>query len=686
MAVPRRKNNLLSPLRRGENVAIILFFIGIGAVCFLAAPYDLSFPITWHHSDEGFILYKSYLVSIGKLPYVDFDPFWPPGVYLVNGLLFKLFGPDLLVAKYGLAAVTFLSSLFLFIIAVKLMPKYLAAMCALLFVFWGPPILNIPYSSWYSVPAGLGGLCAALWGIEKKKLFPIFIAGIAAGAAFSFKQSIGVFVLASYGLMGLFWRLEERRYNPLGLAAEYLLILVLCVALPVAYVSRHTMSNIVLLHLPVILLAGLLMWTMRTLRAQAQSHLSVRNLLLYQSLLSGGFVAAILPWFLYLGPHSGWLELFRNVLLIGQSWRIKEMIVPFPSFAISSLIFPALLGAGAFFLFVGLKKRGNKAELLLSLSAIAILLILGLNSIVEGTAIHYFFSKRWDSNIFLYFPLPVIVAYAAFLVTSTKKGAPADSHLISICLSIYCVLLLQQTFPYEDLNHFSFGFAPWILLSFFLVYRAAQAGISRNRMLPAWRQSAIILVFALPLSFFLMGRAANQARLFMAMKQSARGWWLERRPLSRLDVEGGGMLFDSEYSQMFKTLVEHIETNTKPTDTVAALPSLAIVNFLTQRQAPTKFVYLWPGYFSADEIQRTAQEIRDKQPRYIIVSKMPASPKDILSYAGYEARFPEIANVVSEKYEPETTIGFFTVLRPKKLVGTNLENASPTPIQQLPDT
>jgi hypothetical protein len=670
--VPKRKDSVFSPLLSGGNIALIFFFIGVGAACFLAAPYDLSFPVTWHHSDEGFILYKSYLVSIGKLPYVDFDPFWPPGVYLLNGLLFKLFDANLLVAKYGLAVVTFLSSLFLFMIAAKLMPKYLAALCALLFVFWGPPVLNIPYSSWYSVPLGLGGLYAVSWGIEKEKLIPIFVAGAAAGAAFSFKQSIGVFVLASYGLMGLFWRRREFRHNSIGMAAEYLLILILCIGLPAAYVSRHTVSNSVLLHFPAFLLAGLLVWTVSMFRRQARSQLRVRNLLLYQSLLAGGFAAAILPWFLYLGPKTGWLELFRNVLLIGQSWRIKEMIVPFPPFAVSSLIFPAILTAGASFLFMVLKKRENKTELLLCLSAIAILLALGLNSIVEGTAVRYFFSSRWDSNIFLYLPLPAIIAYAIFLVTNIKKGTGADRHLISICLSIYCVLLLQQTFPYEDLNHFSFSFAPWIPLCFFLVYRACHAGMSRNGKLPVWRQRAIILAFALPLSFFLMARATNQARLFLAVKQSAKGWSLERRTLSRLDVKGGEMLFDSGYSQMFKALVDHIEENTRPTDTVAALPSLAIVNFFTRRQAPTKFLYLWPGYFSVDEIRRTAQEIREKQPRYIIVSNMPALPNDILSYAGYEAQYPEIAKVVSDLYVPEATIGFFTVLRPKKGTGTNL--------------
>ncbi|RJP16089.1 MAG: hypothetical protein C4520_18920 [Candidatus Abyssobacteria bacterium SURF_5] len=669
-ACPGHRSGIQNPK---PNVLLLFLLPLILIAAILAAPFELSFPVPWHHSDEGFILYKSYLLSLGKTPYLDFDPFWPPGVYFVNGLLFTLFGPDLLAVKYGLAFVTVLSSLLLFFIAIKIMPNHLAALCALLFLFWGPPILNIPYSSWYAVPFGLAGLCVLIRAVENDRLLPVLLAGIAAGAAFTFKQSIGVFVLASYGLIGLFWRRGNHADCLVARSAEFLLVLVLAAALPLAYVSRHTVSNIAFLHLPALLLAGLLLWLLNRPYYRTEARSSFRNLVLYQLVLSGGFIALIAAWFCYLAPKVGWLDLFRNVLLIGQSWRLNEMVVAFPTFSPISFLFPAFLAALAAIGHIMIRNRANRGVVIICSSAAAALLILFANWIVEGAAFRYFLSKRWDLNIYLYFPAAITAVFTIFLIRNVKKNAASKEVLFSLCLFVYAVLLFQQTFPYADLNHFTFGFAPWIPLAFFLVHRLIASARIESRLLSI--RVAAIAVLAVPLFLLFAGRAVNQARLLLAFKRVPAGWSLESRPISRMDVEGGQIFFDTGYAQMFKELIEYVRANTAPTDTVASLPSLVIVNVLTQRMAPTKFVYLWPGYFSEEEIRMTADQIRTNLPKLVIISRMPSLSNDILSYEGYSSEYPEIAGAVAELYEPVATIGYFTVMRPRRLPGEILSAA-----------
>jgi hypothetical protein len=264
----------------------------------------------------------------------------------------------------------------------------------------------------------------------------------------------------------------------------------------------------------------------------------------------------------------------------------------------------------------------------------------------------------------MYFPVAITVLFLIFLVRNVRGNVASKEVLFSLCLFIYSVLLLQQTFPYADLNHFTFGFAPWIPLAFFLVHRLALSAKMEPCSLSI--RIAAIAVLALPLFLLFAGRAANQARLLLAFKQAPTGWSIEARSISRLDVAGGQVLFDTGYAQMFKELVEYVRNNTAPSDTVASLPSLVIVNVLSQRLSPTKFVYLWPGYFSPDEIRMTADQMRANLPKLVIISRMPSLPNDILSYEGYSSEYPEIAGVVAELYEPVTKIGCFTVMRPRR--------------------
>ncbi len=111
--------------------------------------------------------------------------------------------------------------------------------------------------------------------------------------------------------------------------------------------------------------------------------------------------------------------------------------------------------------------------------------------------------------------------------------------------------------------------------------------------------STVTAILVIPLLFFMSARTINTARLLVNVKRTSSGWALNATDFSALDVEGSETVFDSEYSRMFGEVVKYVRANSQPSDTVAGLPSLAVINFLTERRAPTKFVYMWPDTFLA---------------------------------------------------------------------------------------
>lgn len=643
----------------------------MGSAFFLLAPLELPFPVTWYNADEGFILYKSYLVSMGKTPYVDFDPFWPPLVYYLNGLLFKMFGVRIMVAKYGLAVVGLLGAISMFAVASKIMPRWIAVLCSTSFIFCGPPILNVPYSSWYTVPIGLAGLYAVFTALERESILPVLLAGIAAGLAFSFKQSIGVFVGASFAVMGLFWRessnADPPATNPAARVAGPALILLACAGLPVAYVATRTISNLLFLTLPALVAGALVIWIQERSAGwdnRRSGPQSLKGLIRYETVLSAGFVLAVAPWFGCLAAKIGFFRTLKSVLLLGESWRLSKMAVPFPHVNVQTLIFPGLLIAlfGAARLLCDVRR--SRRSLLLWGSVLSIQSFFIFSWVLRGSVWRYFLSRSWDIDVFMFVPPVAIVCYMIFVIAHARGKDLSREGLFSLCLFIFSALLLQQSYPFVDLNHFTFGFAPWIILCFFLAYRLALRLRRDAEESPKGLASTTLLLVA-PLLIFFAGRTLGPARLLVGTEQNLSGWSLKKRDIAYLNVEGSEIIFDAAYSRMFAEVAKYLKANTQPTDKITGLPSLAIFNVLTKRQTPTKFVYMWPGYFSREEVRRTAEEIRGGKPKYVIISNAPSSPGDVFSYRYYAQEYPEIASVVEELYEPEKTIGCFTVMRPK---------------------
>src|SRR5262245_17480694 len=71
--------------------------LGLSLVAAAYFLHTIGSQIDW--VDEGHLVYMSWRVSQGALPYREFHHIYGPSTFFLNGLLFRLFGPDLFVTR-----------------------------------------------------------------------------------------------------------------------------------------------------------------------------------------------------------------------------------------------------------------------------------------------------------------------------------------------------------------------------------------------------------------------------------------------------------------------------------------------------------------------------------------------------------------------------------------------------------
>jgi hypothetical protein len=171
------------------SVALIVACVAAEAVVLRVGIDDL---------DEGYFVQQAVRVLHGQIPYRDFETFYTPGLaYLHAGLFAITGGPSLLaprlVALIGRAALVVL----LYALARPLVRHPLSAALPGVFVLVG---LDDAPERWEPHPGWLATVFAvcATWCLSTHASPRWRIAsGIAAGAAYLFKQNTGVFILAA---------------------------------------------------------------------------------------------------------------------------------------------------------------------------------------------------------------------------------------------------------------------------------------------------------------------------------------------------------------------------------------------------------------------------------------------------------------------------------------------------------
>ncbi len=174
------------------------------AVALLALLLLLQFAIHWEmrrayfFSDEGYYLTYSWLTQQGQVIYRDFHDNHAPGIAMLGGALFFLFGPEFEAARLAVAFAQMGTTVAIFLLA----RKFYGARAALISAAFYAIAVPIIGGAWFVIEpfftlfASFSALLLYEYAFAKKQN-PTFAlaAGLLAGCALAFKQPGALFIL-----------------------------------------------------------------------------------------------------------------------------------------------------------------------------------------------------------------------------------------------------------------------------------------------------------------------------------------------------------------------------------------------------------------------------------------------------------------------------------------------------------
>lgn len=163
-----------------------------------AGYFALSCRLSLEWFDEGVVVYPSWRVAQGAVPYREFQQLYGPSVFFLNGLLFRLFGVDLFVIRVGLVVLKAITAVLVYLAARRVASApYALAVYGLMLCVWGAPwwVFNTPYANHYAMSVSLAGLLLFL---SRGGWRGAAMAGFCFGIATTFKQTAGIFAFVAF--------------------------------------------------------------------------------------------------------------------------------------------------------------------------------------------------------------------------------------------------------------------------------------------------------------------------------------------------------------------------------------------------------------------------------------------------------------------------------------------------------
>lgn len=649
---------------------------GLVTLGLLAALYfHRSIGATLDWTDEGMIVYPSWRVSVGELPYVDFQHVYGPSLFFLNGALFWLFGSDLHVIRLFLVAVKALVAVLVYMLGRRLAPRPVALLTwAILVAVWGTPIwlFNTPYAAYYTTALCLLGLRAFLGGSPGRPPNAL-LAGLCFGVAATFKQTQGLFAFLSLVLFVVFaTRAQPDRgpapRSPDGFARRVaglvrLLALLAALGLSLVYVQGHLATvTVALLLAPFALgILALARWevvgwpppdrAVRSLRTLVQASLGMA--------LPLAAYAAFYWW-------QGALAALRYDTLSGLPQRIA-WFVPLRAPPAETVLFDATLLASAAVVGAwgrGGTPRGRWGTIALVGALVGLGLALsGLLSVAARTMGlgPYLLQGRWLQEFPAALPeLPFcLLATAAVSLLrrdsrTRSEGAPlvvAGRDTLGL-LFFFAAGALLQLYPAADLPHVM------MLLPAFVPLLAHALGtfLHGPEGAPS-RAGARLLVLGWPLAAIVLF-VQNWVALEPAPVEPARGF-----------VRASGVSGVIPPFGDAADLVRHLSGAATSDGSLLVIANQQMLYFLAGMRATLErqefVLYLvGAGIVSDDDARTLADE--DAMIRTLEASR-PLVVDDVTSPAGARVRsaFPRLARFLAETYGPPTAIGRYRVQAPR---------------------
>jgi hypothetical protein len=626
--------------------------IAAGVVALLAAGYfaigirwALGWPLGW--IDSGLVVYESWRVADGALPYRDFDHVYGPSLFYVNAALLRLFGADLSVIVTSILVLKAMLAALVFALARRVATAPVAvATTALLVVVWGAPLwlFNAPYAQHYALLSAMAGLLILASATPERRRRALLVAGLCAGVAATFKYTAGLFALQAMVLSALAdtapapqsTAARTRAVRTIRTAAASIVL-----ALAALYAIANLMVEPSLASLvTVALVAAPFVWMSAAvvrgeLPGRAEPNTDAQGARDVVT-LAGFFALPPLAWVAFFVAHGAAGDLARDLLAVPPT---LHWFLPLPASSYVVLLAAAASGLAV----AGARARRPGMRVALAMPAIAGLLTLLVRS--------WPFSRHGlgGFGFAILATLPMLAVAIGMLMVpqrATDRGPETEADVPRLYL-LFAAANLLLLLPAADVWHAFMGLpAALPLVAYLLAARPMPA--TRSQRVLAAMPIAVLVTACVP---------------FVTQLAGARELW---RGATAQFARARGLTHPDPKFDDVAALVRYLDTGPARDRPVFILTAEAMIYFLAGRTSAFEreehlIHMLIRGGASAETVallsddQRLADRLASERPLVIDGAGNPMR-------AALRRLLPRTAEVLDTRYRSRETFGSYLVL------------------------